>query len=164
LTSVAAGRSAPVFSLPDLKGRAHSVADALKKGPVVLAFFKVSCPVCQYALPFLERIHKAYGNDQVSVWGVSQDDVRDTKEFGEEYELTFPLLVDEEGYPVSNQYGLSNVPTVVMIATDGRATVSVHGFSKKDLEKISADLGKHVGKPAAKVFLAGEHVPDYKPG
>lgn len=164
MTSVAAGRNAPVFSLPDFKGRTHSVADALKKGPVVLAFFKVSCPVCQYALPFVERIHKAYGSEKVSIWGVSQDDARDTKEFGEEYGLTFPMLVDEEGYPVSNQYGLTNVPTVVMIAPDGRATVSVHGFSKRDLEKISADLAKHTGKPSAKVFLAGEQVPDYKPG
>jgi hypothetical protein len=28
---------------------------------VVLAFFKISCPTCQYAFPFLERLHRAYG-------------------------------------------------------------------------------------------------------
>jgi peroxiredoxin len=131
---------------------------------VALAFFKVSCPICQYAFPFLERIHQAYGNERVTVWGISQDDPRDTKEFSAEYGLTFPMLIDAEGYPVSNQYGLTNVPTVLLVMPDGKVKVSNHGFSKKDLEAVSAAFAAHTGKKPAQVFKPSEPVPDYKPG
>lgn len=164
MTTVVAGKMAPGFALPDVQGREHALAEALKKGPVALAFYKVSCPVCQYALPFVERIHKAYGNERATVLGISQDDARDTREFCEEYGLTFPSLVDEEGYPVSNKYGLTNVPTIVLVHPDGRVKVGEHGFSKRTLEAVSKELAAATGKPVAPVFLPGEVVPDYKPG
>jgi peroxiredoxin len=159
-----AGKIAPDFTLSDLHGKQRSLVEALKKGPVALAFYKISCPVCQYAVPFVERIHKAYGNERVTVLGISQDDPRDTREFCDEYGLTFPALVDEEGYPVSNKYGLTNVPTLILVQPDGRVKVGEHGFSKRALETVSKELAAAAGKPVAPVFLAGEVVPDYKPG
>jgi len=164
MTMVLAGRSAPLFTLPGLNREQLSLAEALRKGPVVAAFFKISCPVCQFALPFLERLHKAYGNERVSFWGISQDDRRDTKDFCDEYALSFPALLDGEGYPVSNQYGLTNVPTVFLIAPDGTVKVSSVGFSKSDLESIAAQVAGYLHLPVAPVFLPDEIVPDYKPG
>ena len=163
MTKIAAGRTAPGIKLAGLNGQPYSLEEALKGGPVVAAFFKISCPVCQFAFPFLERLHKAYG-DAVSIWGISQDDARDTKDFCQEYGITFPALTDTKGYPVSNAYGLTNVPTVLLISQDGKAKVSSVGFSKKDLETISAELARHTGKPPAPVFLPKEIIPDYKPG
>jgi len=164
MTNILAGHTAPLFTLAGVNGDPYSLTEALKKGPVVLAFFKISCPVCQYAFPFLERIHKAYGNDGVTFWGISQDDAGDTKDFNAEYDISFPALVDEKGYPVSNQYGLTNVPTVLLVAPDGKVRVSSNGFSKKDLETISARIARHLEKPNAPVFYPNEVVPDYKPG
>ncbi len=164
MTTVRIGQTAPAFSLPGLNGQTHSLADALRKGPVALAFFKISCPICQYAFPFLERIHQAYGNQRVTVWGISQDDARDTNEFCAEYGLTFPMLIDAEGYPVSNQYGLTNVPTVLLVMPDGKVKVSNHGFSKKDLEAVSSAFAVHTGSKPAQIFKPSEAVPDYKPG
>jgi peroxiredoxin len=164
MSKVPIGHDAPLFTLPLASGASLSLADTLQKGPAVLAFFKVSCPVCQFTFPFLERIHQAYGNERISVLGLSQDNSRDTRQFCQEYGLTFPMLIDQEGYPASNQYGLTNVPTVILISPEGKVKVSSEGFSKKDLEQISVELGKHLGRPPATVFRAGEAVPDYKPG
>jgi hypothetical protein len=100
----------------------------------------------------------------VTVWAISQDNARDTHEFWQEYGLSFPALLDEEGYPASNAYAITNVPTVLLVGSDGKARVSGNGFSKKDLETISAQIAAHVGQPVAPVFLPGENVPDYKPG
>jgi hypothetical protein len=72
--------------------------------------------------------------------------------------------MDGQGYPASNAYGLTNVPTVFLISPDGKVRVSSVGFSKNDLETIAAELAQHTGKPLAPVFLPGEVVPDYKPG
>lgn len=164
MTSFAKGAKAPAFTLPGLDGKPYSSTDALRKGPVVLAFFKVSCPVCQFTFPFLERLFQAYGSDRTTFWAISQDDARDTREFLEEYGVSFPTLVDEDGYPASNLYGLTNVPTLFLVRSDGTVAVSCIGFSRADLIQIGAELAEHLRKPVHPVFRPDEEVPDYKPG
>ncbi len=164
MTKVLAGQKAPVFSLPDVAGRVFSLKDALQKGPVFAAFFKISCPVCQFTFPFFERLYKAYGGKNATFWGISQDDARDTKEFCAEYGVTFPVLLDGEGYPVSNQYGLTNVPTFFLIEPDGTVKVSCVGFGKAEIEQIASALAAMQGQKAAPVFLPSEVIPAYKPG
>ena len=164
MTTVLAGHIAPKFFLNGVGGKSFLLEAALKKGPVVAAFFKITCPVCQFTFPFLERLHKAYGGERVNLVGISQDDARDTREFCEEYDITFPTVVDEDGYPVSNQYGLTNVPTVLLINPDGKVAVSSMGFSKADLEEINAALARAAGRAPAPLFRPDEVVPDYKPG
>jgi peroxiredoxin len=162
--TLAAGAEAPPIELPDAQGRKVVVAQLLQKGPVLAAFYKVSCPVCQFTLPFVERIHKAYGNDKVAILGISQDNARDTREFNAEYGLTFPSLIDAEDYSVSNAYGLTNVPTLFLIQPDGTIAASFMGFDKKGLEGVSASFADHLSKPVAAVFRPDENVPDHKPG
>src|ERR1700722_5997405 len=108
MTHVNPGNVAPTFSLKDLNGKSYSLPSLLETGPVVAAFFKISCPVCQFTFPFLERLFKRYGGDGVTFLGISQDDARDTKEFAKEFGVTFSMLLDEQqnGYPASNAYGL----------------------------------------------------------
>ena len=164
MTKILAGHQAPHFALNATSGRPFALEEALRKGPVVAAFFKISCPVCQFAFPFLERLYTTYGDERASFVGISQDDARDTKEFCEEYGVSFPVLLDENGYPVSNQYGLTNVPTIFLVAPDGTVNVSSMGFVKADLEKISAELGRHLGRSPVAVFRPDEIVPEDKPG
>ena len=164
MTNIEAGHTAPEFSLKALDGREYSLATLVKRGPVVLAFFKVSCPVCQFTFPFLQRIYERHGRDAVSFLGVSQDDVRSTKKFNQEYGIRFPTLIDEDKYPASNAYGLTNVPTIFMIAQDRTVQVSCTGFSKNDLERIAAELAQRSKISAAPLFRPAEVVPDYKPG
>jgi peroxiredoxin len=108
-----AGQRAPGFQLKRLeKGAAKGTADLaelLPSGPVLLAFFKSTCPVCQMTLPFLERIHRGRTPGSLEVYGVSQDDAETTREFAGEFGISFPMLLDteESGYPASNNYGLS---------------------------------------------------------
>jgi len=162
--TLAAGAAAPPIELPDTEGRPVAVSKLLEKGPVLAAFYKVTCPVCQFTLPFLERIHKAYGNENVAIVGISQDEARDTNEFRKEYGLTFPSLIDAEEYPVSNAYGLTNVPTLFLIQQDGTIAASFTGFDKQGLEGVSASFAEHLSRPATAVFRPDEKVPDHKPG
>jgi peroxiredoxin len=164
LTHIEAGHSAPGFSLKALDGKEYSLEQLLEKGPVVVAFFKISCPVCQFTFPFLQRLHERFAGDGVTVLAVSQNDVSSTKEFNHEYGVTFPTLVDSEGYPASNAYGLTNVPTIFLIAPDGNVKVSCMGFIKSDLEKIAAELSQHKKMQAAPFFRKDEVIPAYKPG
>jgi peroxiredoxin len=164
MAALPAGANAPAFALQSTDGMISSLADALKKGPVVAAFFKVSCPTCQFTAPFLERLHESYGGEKFTLWGISQDDAADTREFLQEFDVEFPTLIDQKGYPVSNQYGITNVPTVFLIAPDGKIQESSVGFSKKDLEKIAAAAARATSTPPTAFFKPGEVIPDLKPG
>ena len=165
MPALSVGVKAPAFELKTLDGKQFSLADALSRGPVVLAFFKVSCPTCQYAFPFLERLHKAYRQNGVTLVGVSQNEAKETSAFNKEFGVSFPVLLDETGkYPVSNAYGLTNVPTVFWIAQDGQIELSSVGWVKADFEQLNrkmAAAGKAV--PAA-VFQPGEDVRDFRAG
>jgi peroxiredoxin len=164
LTNIVAGNKAPAFSLKSLEGKEYSLGKLLEKGPVVAAFFKISCPVCQYTFPFLERLAERYAGDTATVISVSQDDAASTKAFNKEYGVTFPTLLDNPGYPVSNAYGLTNVPTIFLIEPDGKVKVSSMGFDKADLEKIAAELSLRRKIAAAPLFRPDESVPANKPG
>jgi len=166
MTNIVAGNRAPGFSLKALDGKEYSLETLLQQGPVVAAFFKVSCPVCQFTIPFLERLYKRYGGAGATFLGISQDDARATKEFAKEIGVTFPMVLDEtqKGYPASNAYGLTNVPTIFLIETDGAVKISCMGFDKKDLESIGAALAERKKIAPAALFLSGEAVPAHKPG
>lgn len=164
MPKVQAGMPAPTFTLTGLDGQRFALADALKKGPVLAAFFKISCPVCQFTFPFLQRIYETYGDSHVSFWGVSQDNLGDTREFLNEFGVKFPTLIDADGYKVTKQYGLSNVPSIFFIQPDGKVRTFSSGFTKKDLETISAEVAAASGKPAQPLFRPGEKVPDHRPG
>src|SRR5579864_7895151 len=107
MPALAVGTKAPEFALKTLDGKRFSLAELLAQGPVVLAFFKESCPTCQYAFPFLQRLQQAYANKGVALIGISQNKAVDTAAFVKEFGVTFPILLDEQdAYPVSNAYGL----------------------------------------------------------
>ena len=166
MTNIVAGNVAPGFSLKALDGKEYSFEELIQRGPVVAAFFKISCPVCQFTFPFLERIYKRYGGDVVTFLGISQDDAKATKEFAKEFGVTFPILLDqkEKNYPASNAYGLTNVPTIFLIETDGTVKISSMGFDKKDLESIAAALAERKKIVPAALFRSDESVPEHKPG
>jgi len=164
MSKIRAGDTVPNFEMNATHGKRVSLREALSRGPVVAAFFKVSCPTCQFTLPFLQRLFQSYGPDHASFLAISQDDAADTREFCAEYGVGFTALVDEEGYPVSNEYGLTNVPTFYLIAPDGKVQVDSVGFGKRALEKIGEELARVQGRAAAPLFKPGEVIPDSKPG
>ncbi len=165
MAALATGAKAPEFDLKTLDGKRFSLSDELERGPVVLVFFKVSCPTCQYALPFYERLYKAYGRSAVTLVGISQNDAKETAAFNKEFGVTFPVLLDDtRSYPSSNAYGLTNVPTIFWIAQDREIEVSSVGWLKADFEAINRRMAE-AGKAApAVVFKPGEDVRDFRAG
>ena len=165
MAALTAGTSAPDFKLQTMDGKPFWLRDALTSGPVVAAFFKISCPVCQYTFPFLERIYKAHGGKKVTIIGVSQNEKKDTAAFAKEYGVTFPILLDDtKTYPVSNAYGLTNVPSIFWIGQDGEIEISSVGWDKKEIEEINRKAADIDGAGPKTVFRSDEEVADHRPG
>ncbi len=159
------GTAAPDFTLANLDGKRFSLREALGRGPVLLAFFKVSCPVCQDAFPFLERIYQRYGGGKVAFVGISQNGGQDTAAFMKEYGVTFPVLLDDtNSYPVSNAYGLTNVPTTFWISQDGEIASSSVGWVRKDMEEFNRRAAGKSGPVAQALFLPDEPVAEFRAG
>ena len=153
------GAQAPDFQLRDLSGKQYSRSSISGGKPVLLAFYKVSCPTCQYTFPFLERIYRGRANRDIGMYAISQDDAESTREFDREFGITLPTLLDreEDGYPASNAYGLSLVPSLFLVEPDGRISLAITGFDKKGMEALGRRLGKEPFEP-------DESVPEWKAG
>jgi len=165
MSALTVGSKAPEFELNALDGKRFLLREELTRGPVVLAFFKVSCPTCQYAFPFLERLERAYGHKGVQTIGVSQNDPKQTAAFIKEFGVTFPVLLDEtDHYPVSNAYGLTNVPSIFWIAQDGSIEVSSAAWVKADFELIGRKMAESSHTSPAVIFKPGEDVRDFRAG
>ncbi len=165
MPALEAGVHAPDIQLSFVDGTKFSLDSALRKGPVVAAFYKVSCPVCQLAFPYVERIFKAYkASGKFTLVGVSQDEASDTQAFNREFGVSFPVLLDAKGYPVSNAYGLTNVPTIFLISPQREIVASLVSWSRAEMEELNQTLAKISGVPAAQIFTAADQVPVFRPG
>jgi peroxiredoxin len=154
-----AGDRAPEFALSDVDGAAVPIE---KDKPTVIAFFKVSCPTCQYTFPFLDRLAKAHKNG-ARVIGVSQDPAKDTREFAKEFGVTFPIVLDPPPtYNASNAYQITIVPSIFVVE-GGEITYATEGWAKSDVEHLNSLLSMNGSSPAA-LFKAGEDVRDFKAG
>jgi peroxiredoxin len=145
----------PQFTLQDLDGVPHSLTSLLSRGPVLLALFKISCPVCQLTLPFLDRI----SSGALQIVAISQDDAASTRRFHAKFHVSLLTLLDleNENYPVSNAFGITHVPTMFLIETDGTISQISEGFVKTDLEAIGIRAG-------IAPFRQEEAVPAWKAG
>jgi peroxiredoxin len=165
MSALIAGTFAPDFTLSTLEAKEFSLREALAHGPVLLVFFKISCPVCQFTFPFIERIYQAHGSRNVAIIGISQNDRKETVSFLKEFGGTFPVLLDDaKTYPVSNAYGLTNVPTLFWIGQDGTIEISRVGWMRKEIDEINRRAAELSGIRPVPVFRGDENIPEFRAG
>ena len=90
---------------------------------------------------------------------ISQNGPRDTRRFNLEFSLTMPTLLDTEssGYPASNAYGISSVPTMFLLEKGGRIARVMEGWNRKEIEQLGAEAG-------VEVIRDSDHVPAWRAG
>jgi peroxiredoxin len=164
MPTLTSGEKAPQIELEGMGGTRFSLADSLARGPLLLAFFKVSCPTCQYTFPFLERIFQQFRDQGTQVWGISQDDAAHSRQFTNDYSLTCNILLDGYPYEISRAYGVKYVPTLFLVMPDGHVELMSDGFCKVDLLKIQKRLATHFSVTPPPLFQPGDGVPEFKPG
>lgn len=181
----AVGDLAPAFSAADVDGARHSLATALESGPVVLCFFKSECGTSELALPFVEKVwranreHASPEGMRLSVWGVSQDDADTTRDFAKTLDLSFPLLLDDAGFPASRAYDIEATPTVFLLegreklrrdshtvdADEARRVLGLmEGWNREAFSVIVDEIAARIGNLPAEPFEGNHSVPDRRPG
>src|SRR5581483_1361972 len=159
MSALKAGSKAPDISLSTVSGQSFSLSKSLHDGPVLLVFFKISCPVCQFAMPYAERLFQAATGKAVTVIGVSQDDLKATTAFMKQYQLTLPIALDMlKTYPASNAYGLTNVPTFFLVNPSGHIEIASVGWMREEVDGLYNAIVSDSSRVA--FFLLGESVPE----
>ena len=161
MSTLTVGQVAPAFSLKGLDGKTFTLYKDDARMTLVV-FFKSTCPTCAMAFPYIEKIHRAYHDAGLAVWGVSQHDRKRSSDFATKYASTFPILIDDD-WRISNQYDPEFVPTSFLIDSDGRIIECVIAFNKAELNRISQTIATRLG--VAAVIVASEDAnPPFKPG
>ncbi len=164
MPTLTAGLKAPELTLEDSAGTAHALGEGLARGPVLLAFFKVSCPTCQLSFPFIERIFQQFRAGGLQVWGVSQDEAAPSRQFTNKYNITFSILLDNYPYETSRAYGVKYVPTLFLVAPDGQIALMSDGFCRVDFIEIQKWLAQYYSAAPPALFQPADGVPEFKPG
>lgn len=123
-SGMAAGKLAPDFTLRNLAGAPVKLAD-LRGRPVLINFWASWCGPCRLEMPDLVRTyaaHKAEGFVILAVNPTVEDTLPDVKAFVKEFNMTFPVLLDETGEVTNQLYRLRGLPTSVFVNRAGRIT------------------------------------------
>jgi len=103
---LAAGAKAPHFELPDHNGRLVSSVDLLRRGPLVICFFRGRwCPFCVGQLEAMNLILPQIEHAGAALLAISPQTVQQSFFMADQHKLGFPLLSDA-GNQVARQFGL----------------------------------------------------------
>jgi len=129
------GKPIANFSLTDLHGVTHSIAD-YKGRPVLINGWATWCPPCKAEMPALHDFylkHKAEGFELLAVnSGESQSAVQ---QFIDQQGFTFPVLLDTHK-DVLDGLGVSGLPTSIFVGRDGTVkTIHIGGLTPDAIEQ-----------------------------
>ena len=154
-----AGDLAPTFSLKDSEGNIVNSADLLKRGPLVLSFYRgVWCPYCNLELQALEKALPKFKELGANLLAISPQNPVNSRKSVRQNKLSFPILSDAKG-KVGAAFGLRfNLPDYL---------VELYKQLKNDLPTFNDDPSWTLPMPARYVIgqdgviLYSEVNPDY---
>jgi peroxiredoxin len=154
-----AGNIAPSFSLKDPEGNVVSSNELLKKGPLVVSFYRgVWCPYCNMELQALEAVKSQFDKYGASLVAISPQTAPNSRKSMRQNKLSFPILSDVRG-KVGAAFGLRfELPDYL---------VELYKGLKNDLPAFNDDPNWTLPMPARYVIgqdgtiLYSEVNPDY---
>lgn len=137
------GKSVSDFTLSTIEGKQVSLSDF--KGKAVLINLWASwCPPCRLEMPAIQAAYDKYQSQNLVVLGINvtiQDNLDDIKVFVEEFNLTFPILLDESGVVSAELFRLRGLPTSFFIDSEGiLQRIQIGAIPTKDLETFIFEI------------------------
>ncbi|MDZ5710626.1 peroxiredoxin family protein [Jeotgalibacillus haloalkalitolerans] len=134
--AVKEGNTVPSVEVTTLDGETVNLADYRGK-KVILNFWATWCPPCMAEMPHMQEYYENEAGEQnVEILAVnltSKDNGMDRIEsFVEDYELTFPILLDETG-AMGDEFQAFFIPTTYLIDEEGVIQRKLMGPMDRDM-------------------------------
>lgn len=144
-----AGEPAPAFAAMDSEGQNVELANYAGK-VTVLDFWATWCGPCRKAKPHVQALHERYeGNPNVAVVGVHFDTnyrAGNPADYFEKNGYTFDMIPN--GSEISKIYGVSSLPTLVVIDESGTIIHRQTRFGPGDVDEFAAIIDAQLAKNA----------------
>ncbi|OZI10446.1 thiol-disulfide oxidoreductase [Bacillaceae bacterium SAS-127] len=143
-TGIGLGEKAPDFTVKTIAGEEVSLSD-YEGQKVILNFWATWCPPCKAEMPHMQNYYeKEAEKNNVEILAVNLTENDKGKEavadFAKQYELTFPILLDEEG-TLAKQYEAFTIPTTYVLNTDGTVHQKIVGpMDEQMMQQLVSEL------------------------
>jgi cytochrome c biogenesis protein CcmG/thiol:disulfide interchange protein DsbE len=133
---------APNFEVQNLTGGEPVNLEQFQGKVVYVDFWASWCGPCLKSFPFMEELHRQYGDQGLVVVAINMDqDPQDAHDFLAEHPVTFLLGQDRDG-AVAQQYGVMAMPSSFIVGRDGLIENVHYGFKSSDKEKIESVISQ----------------------
>ncbi len=142
--AVAPGDAAPALSLPDTTGSTVAL-DRLKGRVVYVDFWASWCGPCKRSFPWMNEMHRKYGDQGLTVVAVNVDKKReDAAKFLAATPGAFTIVYDPAGgTPAAWQ--VKGMPTSYLVDRDGRIVAVDSGFRDESKDALEARIRAALG-------------------
>ena len=130
-----AGDDAPDFKLKDAEGKEVTMA-SFKGKVVLLDFWATWCGPCKAAMPTMQKLYDEFKDKGAVVLGVNMGERSPTagKDYIASKKFTYPCVFEADD--LANAYGISAIPTLVIVGKDGKIIEIEVGMSDPTGEKL----------------------------
>lgn len=137
---VKVGNRAPDFTVTTDTGDTVSLSD-LRGQMVLLNFWGTWCGPCRREMPELQALYTAHSDDGFTILALAvRDNLEKVKQFRKDFELTFPLALDE-GNAIATQYAIPGQPSTLIIDQNGEIIfLSYSLVTLEQVEEVLADV------------------------
>lgn len=140
-----AGKPALPFKLKDAKDNEVTL-DSLKGRVVLLDFWATWCGPCKAAMPSIQKLHEKFADKPVTVIGVNcwEQKPETAIKYVEKQKYTYTLLL--KGDDLAKAYGISGIPTLILIGKDGNVLEASVGFGEGEMDHLIELIQKELDR------------------
>ena len=133
------GSPAPEFSLVTINGEQIHLSE-LRGTPVVINFWATWCGPCVSEMPLLQQRYEEHQQDFELLAINADEPISDVTEFVQDYQLTFPILLDPDGN-VQRLFRITAYPTSFFIDREGKIrAIHLGAISETQLDRYLTDI------------------------
>jgi thiol-disulfide isomerase/thioredoxin len=130
---------APDFVFQDIEGKSINTANF--KGQItIIDFWATWCPNCKKIVPSIQDIEQKYNGKKIRFLHINtqekgENDVQTVQDFiAKQKNSIFKTFFDTNEF-VYNRFRINNIPTIVIIDTNGKIRFRIEVFEDEDLER-----------------------------
>jgi peroxiredoxin len=125
VTGIAQGEKAPDFTVKTMEGKEVKLSDYEGK-KVFLNFWATWCPPCKAEMPHMQSFYDDKP-ENIEILAINlEESNKKISEFVDQYGLTFPILMDEDG-KVTETFEVYTIPTTYVLNEDGTVHQKIIG-------------------------------------